>query len=308
MRHTVAKSVEFRGVGLHGGAPVRLVLRPAPAGHGIAFERTDVSDGRDPVVPARYDLVADTRLCTRLANADGVSIGTVEHVMAALAGTGVTDVRLALDGPEIPILDGSALPFVAALARAGLTPLGRPAEAIRILRPVEVVREGKRARLDQAPVPEIDFSIRFDDPAIGAQRHRLALTGDAFARELSDARTFCYLAEVEAMRAAGLARGGSLENAIVVDAGRVLNPGGLRRPDEFVRHKMLDAVGDLALAGAPILGRYTGERAGHEMTSLLLHALFTATEAWDRVEATALPTLPGPGALPRPAPEPALAI
>ncbi len=306
MRHTLAAPIEFDGIGLHGGQPVRMVIMPAQAGHGIVFERIDVTndaaDDRDPIIPALYDLVSDTMLCTRLSNEDGVSVGTVEHVMAALAGTGVTDAHIVLDGPEVPILDGSSVQYVAKLAQTGLRALKAPLSAIRILRPVVVKRDGRTARLEPADRLEIDFSIDFDDRAVGRQRHFATITGNAFARELCDCRTFGRLAEVEALRKAGLARGGSLENAIVIDGDRVLNPGGLRRPDEFVRHKVLDAVGDLALAGAPILGRYTGDRAGHEMTNLLLRALFADPDAWEWAEepdSEAVPLLSSPPAMPR---------
>lgn len=279
MHRTLAKPVEFAGTGLHGGQSVAMTVRPADAGHGIVFQRTDVPNGR---VPARYDLVTDTRLCTRLTNAQGVSVGTVEHLMAALAGCGISDALIQVDGPEIPIMDGSSADFVDAFVRVGSLMLGRPLEAIRILRPVAVDSGGRFAELSPAPRFEMAFRIDFDDRAIGVQRHEMPLINGAFVEELSDCRTFGRLEDVERLRAIGLARGGNLTNAIVVDQGRVLNPEGLRRPDEFVRHKMLDAVGDLALAGAPIIGRYIADKAGHEMTNMLLHELFSQPDAWTR--------------------------
>ncbi|MEM8697962.1 MAG: UDP-3-O-acyl-N-acetylglucosamine deacetylase, partial [Pseudomonadota bacterium] len=217
------------------------------------------------------------------------SVSTVEHLMAALAGAGVSDALILIDGPEVPILDGSSLLFTRALARAGLRRLTVKQPAIRVLKPVVVEDGGRTARLlpladDAISSLEVTFEIRFDDPAIGQQKYGLRITPDAFAEELAECRTFCHLAEVEGLRKIGLARGGGLDNAIVVDRGRVLNPEGLRRPDEFVRHKMLDAVGDLALAGAPIIGRYEGVLAGHEMTNRLLHALFEAEESWEWVD------------------------
>jgi UDP-3-O-[3-hydroxymyristoyl] N-acetylglucosamine deacetylase len=276
---TVRAGVVFNGIGLHGGQAVAMQVAPAPAGHGIVFRRTDLAPGTGDI-PARWDLVVDTRLCTRLGNAHGASVGTVEHLMAALAGCGVTDALVSLAGPEVPIMDGSAAPFVSALLGAGIVETGRPLRAVRIREQVVVEQDGKRAELLPANRFEMDFSIEFDDPAIGSQRRALALVNGAFVSELGDCRTFGHLCEVEQLRAMGLARGGSLQNAIVVDRGRVLNPEGLRRPDEFVRHKMLDAVGDLALAGAPIVGRYVAHRGGHEMTNRLLRALFARPHSW----------------------------
>ena len=279
MQSTLSKSVSFTGVGLHGGKPARMAIRPAPAGAGVWFCRVDVSD-RDQMIPARHDAVSDTRLCTVLANPAGVSVSTVEHVMAALAGCGVDNALIDIDGPEIPIMDGSAQVFVDAIQTAGLSFTDTPRRALRILSPVMVERGDARAELHPADAFAMDFSIAFDDAAIGRQRHAMTLGADGFARDLADCRTFTRLAEIEQLRAHGLALGGSLDNAVVVDGARVLNPGGLRRPDEFVRHKMLDAVGDLALAGAPIIGRYVGVKAGHALTNTLLRALFARPDAW----------------------------
>jgi len=279
MQSTLSKSVSFTGVGLHGGKPARMAIRPAPAGAGVWFCRVDVSD-RDQMIPARHDAVSDTRLCTVLTNPAGVSVSTVEHVMAALAGCGVDNALIDIDGPEIPIMDGSAQVFVDAIQTAGLAFTDTPRRALRILSPVMVERGDARAELHPADAFAMDFSIAFDDAAIGRQRHAMTLGADGFARDLADCRTFTRLAEIEQLRAHGLALGGSLDNAVVVDGARVLNPGGLRRPDEFVRHKMLDAVGDLALAGAPIIGRYVGDKAGHALTNTLLRALFARPDAW----------------------------
>lgn len=280
MARTLKTSVSVSGVGLHGGQPVAMTIEPAPAGYGVVFLRTDLS-GSDAFVPARYDLVTDTQLCTKLSNAAGTSVGTVEHVMAALAGLGISDAQIRLDGPEVPIMDGSSLPFIKALIDAGTVATAMDRPAIRILREIRVEDGEKYAVLSPAPEFRMDFRIEFADAAIGTQSHQMVLKNGAFVGELSDCRTFGHLHEVEYMRSLGLARGGSLKNAIVVDRGRVLNPEGLRRPDEFVRHKMLDAVGDLALAGAPIIGQYTGVKAGHGLTNQLLRALFAAPDAWE---------------------------
>lgn len=279
MARTLRHEVTFQGIGLHSGQSVTMRILPAPAGHGILFRRTDLPEGRGDI-PALWHNVVDTRLCTRLGNADGASVGTVEHIMAALTGCGITDALILLDGPEVPIMDGSSAPFVERFSKTGCAESDTPVSALRILAPISVMDGDKRAALLPADQFEMDFSIEFDDPAIGASRRILRLTGDSFASELADCRTFGHLSEVERLRASGLGRGGSLQNAIVVDRGRVLNPDGLRRPDEFVRHKMLDAVGDLALAGAPIIGRYEAHRSGHELTNNLLHALFAQPDAW----------------------------
>jgi UDP-3-O-[3-hydroxymyristoyl] N-acetylglucosamine deacetylase len=295
MQTTLKRETTLVGTGLHSGRPARIVLRPATTG-GIRFRRVDVTD-RDNLIPARWDLVSDTRLCTMLTNAAGVSVGTVEHLMAALAGTGVTHLEIDIDGPEVPIMDGSALRFAKAILRAGLAALPGPLEAIRVLRPVRDVQGDVVAELAPAELLSIDFAIDFADAAIGRQARRMTMENGAFLHELADCRTFCRSEEVEAMRAAGLALGGSLDNAVVVDGARVLNPGGLRRADEFVRHKMLDALGDLALAGAPILGAYRGVRAGHGATNRLLRKLFATPGGFDRVtlDAEAAARLPGAG-------------
>jgi UDP-3-O-[3-hydroxymyristoyl] N-acetylglucosamine deacetylase len=232
-----------------------------------------------------------------IENEAGVSVSTIEHVMAALAGFAVHNALIEIDGPEVPILDGSAVPFIEGFMAAGLDEQDQPVRAVRVLAPVEV-REGDAvARLEPADMLEIDFRIDFEDAAIGVQARRLNMANGAFVRELSDSRTFCRQADVDAMRANGLALGGTLENAVVIDGDRVLSPGGLRHADEPVRHKMLDAVGDLALAGGPILGRYVGERAGHALTNRLLRALFAEPSAYEIVDCgpRTLGKLPGVG-------------
>ena len=296
MQNSLSTPASFTGLGLHSGQPVRMTVRPAAADHGVWFRRVDVTD-RDPMVPARWDHVTPSKLCTVIENADGVSVSTIEHMMAALAGSGIHNALIDIDAPEVPILDGSALSFVAGFLNAGIDELGHPIRAIRVLKPVEVTEGGATARLDPAETLEIDFSIDFEEAAIGAQTRRLNMANGAFVRELSDSRTFCRQSDIEAMRERGLALGGTLENAVVFDGDRVLSPGGLRHVDEPVRHKMLDAVGDLALAGGPILGRYTGERAGHALTNRLLRALFADPSAFRQVDCgpQTLGKLPGVG-------------
>jgi UDP-3-O-[3-hydroxymyristoyl] N-acetylglucosamine deacetylase len=283
VQRTLKSNATFDGLGLHGGTPVRMVVKPAPAGHGIVFRRTDVAMAH-ALVPARWDAVVQSRLCTLVQNEAGVQVSTIEHVMAALSGCAVHNALIEIDGPEVPILDGSAVPFVEGFLEAGITGQDAVVLAIRVLRPIEV-REGEAlARLEPADNLEMDFSIDFAEAAIGQQQKTMTLANGAFVRELSDSRTFCRQADVDAMRANGLALGGTVENAVVFDGDRVLSPGGLRHSDEPVRHKMLDAMGDLFLAGAPILGRYTGVRAGHALTNKLLRALFAAPDAWTMVE------------------------
>jgi UDP-3-O-[3-hydroxymyristoyl] N-acetylglucosamine deacetylase len=296
VQNTLSTPATFTGFGLHSGLPVRMTVRPAAADHGIRFRRVDVTEG-NPLVLARWDHVTPSKLCTVIENADCVSVSTIEHVMAALAGSGIHNALIDIDAPEVPILDGSALSFVAGFIAAGIEALDRPVRAIRVLKPVEVSEGEATARLDPADMLEIDFSIDFEDAAIGMQTRRLNMANGAFVRELSDSRTFCRQADVDAMRERGLALGGTLENAVVFDGDRVLSPGGLRHEDEPVRHKMLDAVGDLALAGGPILGRYTGERAGHALTNRLLRALFADPAAYRHVDCgpQTLGKLPGVG-------------
>ena len=300
MQRTIARAVVLTGRGLHSGASVTVRLHPAGAGHGIWFRRTDVAEG-DPMVPALWDAVVPAELCTRLLNAEGVEVRTVEHLMAALAGCGVGNVLVEMDGPEVPILDGSSLPFVEAILSAGVREQGAASQVIEVLRPIEVRRGGAVARLEASEVPVIEFHIDFADAAIGRQSRSMNLANGAFVRELCDSRTFCRRNDVETMRSRGLALGGTYENAIVVDGPRVLTPGGLRRADEPVRHKMLDALGDLALAGAPVMGRYVGIRAGHRLTNDLLRALFARPDAFRirACDAALAGRLPGAGLVAR---------
>lgn len=282
MQTTLRISAAFDGRGLHTGAPARVVVRPADAGHGIVFRRIDLP--QRPIIPAIWSNVSVSPLNTRLMTADGISVSTIEHLMAALAGCGVHNALIDVDGPEVPILDGSAVPFVRGLLQAGVRHLPTPLRAIEILRPLRVMQGMASAALRPATTLQIDFTIAFDDAAIGRQSKTLNMANGAFVRELCDSRTFCRAADVDKMRANGLALGGTVENAVVVDGDKVLTPGGLRHDDEAVRHKMLDALGDLYTAGAPILGRYVGNRAGHALTNKLLRALFATPEAWRWVD------------------------
>jgi UDP-3-O-[3-hydroxymyristoyl] N-acetylglucosamine deacetylase len=286
LQHTLARDVALAGIGVHSGRHAAVSLCPAPANAGITFLRSDVAD-RNPRIPARVEAVSETRLGTVIANADGVRVSTIEHLMAAFSGLGVDNALVVIDGPEMPILDGSCAPFVALIDQVGRRAQSAPRAFIEILEPVEAADGDKRAALLPGEGFELAFEILFDSPAIGRQTVSLAVDEAAFREDLADARTFGFLHEVEALRAAGLARGGSMDNVLVVDGGRVLNPSGLRRPDEFVRHKALDAIGDLYLLGAPLIGRYEGRYAGHALNNALARALLARPDAWRRTVAPA---------------------
>jgi UDP-3-O-[3-hydroxymyristoyl] N-acetylglucosamine deacetylase len=273
------------GVGLHSGRRVRLTFQPAPVDHGIVFHRTDLGTE----IPARFDRVVDTRLCTVLEQ-DGARVGTVEHVMAALFGCGIDNARIEIDGPEPPIFDGSAAQFVFLLDCAGKVAQEAPRRVVEVLRPVRVSDGDGFAELRPgANGLEMALSIDFAAAAIGRQALSLRLTPQSFRHELARARTFTLAEDIDQLRATGLAQGGSLENAVVVDQARVLNPAGLRVPDEFVRHKLLDAVGDLALAGPSLAGRFIAHRSGHSLNNRLLRALFAEPAAWREVEPIQMP-------------------
>ncbi|HKR19554.1 MAG TPA: UDP-3-O-acyl-N-acetylglucosamine deacetylase [Stellaceae bacterium] len=276
MQKTLKAPIHCRGIGLHSGAHVEMVLRPAAPDSGIRFYRSD----RNTEIVADWRNVVESPLCTTLTNSKGVSVGTVEHLMAALAGLEVDNVTVELDGPEIPVMDGSASPFVFLIDCAGLTEQDAPRRVIRVLKPVSVGTPGKSAVLAPSDRFAVSFAIDFASSAIRRQELTLSPCPATFKQELSAARTFGFLDEVERMREAGLARGGSLDNAVVVAGDRVLNEEGLRYVDEFVRHKMLDAIGDLYLAGAPLLGHFHGTRSGHALNRQLLAALFADRTAW----------------------------
>jgi UDP-3-O-[3-hydroxymyristoyl] N-acetylglucosamine deacetylase len=264
-QRTVAKRVSCTGVGLHSGKPATLTLAPAAPDAGVTFVRMDLG----VEVPARHEFVADTTLSTNLAHA-GARVNTVEHVLAALHGMGIDNCRVEVDGPEIPILDGSAAPFVALVQEAGVHGQRVGKRWLVIEQPVEVRDGDKVARLDPADSFSVEFTADFAHPLITNQAFRVAISDRAFEREVARARTFCFRKDIERMQAAGLARGGSLANAIVVDEYSILNPEGLRFPDEFARHKVLDAIGDLALFGLPVLGALTAVKSGHALNQALV--------------------------------------
>jgi UDP-3-O-[3-hydroxymyristoyl] N-acetylglucosamine deacetylase len=278
-QHTVKTPALFAGVGVHTGAYTQVSVRAGDCDTGIVFVRTDIAD-RDNRVPVSPEAVCKTQLGTVITNEAGVTVATIEHLMAALVMSGIDNAVVELDGPEMPIMDGSSWPFLKVLDRAGRRPQAAARRFIEILDTVEVVDGDKRAALKPAMGFEVAFAIEFPTAVIGRQEIDLPMDENAFRRELADCRTFGFLHEVEALRAIGLARGGSMDNCVVIEGDRVLNPEGLRRPDEFVRHKALDAIGDLYVLGAPILGRFEGELAGHGINNRLVRALAARPGAW----------------------------
>ena len=278
---TVAPAI-IAGVGVHTGDRVRLAVRPAPAGTGIVFVRTDIKD-RDNRIPVSGEAVVDARLNTMIENAAGVRLSTIEHLMAAFSALGVSNAVVEVDGPELPILDGSALQFVQLLDRAGFRRQEAPVRYIEILEPIRVEDGDKTAALLPCDRFEMRFEIDFATPVIGNQVVDVVVDEETFRTEIMAARTFGFAHEVEALRRAGLARGGSLENAVVIDGDQILNPGGLRMEREFVKHKALDAIGDLYVLGAPLLGRYEGVKAGHAINNLLVRELLANPQAWREV-------------------------
>ncbi|QSI76096.1 MULTISPECIES: UDP-3-O-acyl-N-acetylglucosamine deacetylase [Niveibacterium] len=281
-QRTLKTIVTATGVGLHSGIKVTLSLRPAAPDTGIVFRRVDLDPPVD--LPASPYSVVDTRLCSGLQQGEA-KIGTVEHLMSALAGLGVDNAYVDVDGPEIPILDGSAAPFVFLIQSAGIEEQGAPKRFLRVLKPVEVREGDKWVRLDPHEGFRLAFSIQFNHPAIDRTGTEVSVdfAEHSYVREISRARTFGFMHEVEYMRDAGLARGGSLDNAIVMDEYRVLNADGLRYGDEFVKHKVLDAIGDLYLAGHPLLAAYSAHKSGHALNNQVLRALLEDKTAWDIV-------------------------
>jgi len=284
-QRTLKNVIRATGVGLHSGEKVFLTLRPAPVETGIVFRRVDL----DPVVeiPARAELVTETVLCTGLSR-DAGKVLTVEHLLSALAGLGIDNCYIDLSAPEVPIMDGSAGPFVFLLQSAGIAEQEAPKRFIRIKHPVEVREGDKVARFEPHAGFRLGFTIEFDHPMIPAKQSRaeVEFSTASYVKEVSRARTFGFMRDLEFMRERNLGLGGSMDNAIVLDEFRVLNDDGLRYADEFVRHKILDAVGDLYLAGHPIIGAYEGFKSGHALNNKLVRALLAERSAWDEVTFT----------------------
>jgi UDP-3-O-[3-hydroxymyristoyl] N-acetylglucosamine deacetylase len=278
-QRTVKNSIHCRGVGLHSGIKTSLTLLPAAPDTGIVFRRTDAA-GAGAEIAANWKNAVDSALCTTLTNGEGVTVSTIEHLMAAFAGAELDNVIVEIDGPEVPIMDGSAAPFVFLIECAGLREQDAPRRAVKILKPVSVGDSSKSASLLPDHGFSMSFEIDFASRAVSRQDISLVFDSETFKSEIARARTFGFLQDLDRMRAAGLARGGSLDNAVVVSGDIILNEGGLRYTDEFVRHKLLDALGDCYLAGHPLIGHFRGQRSGHSLNRQVLEALFADPDAW----------------------------
>ncbi|HOY79061.1 MAG TPA: UDP-3-O-acyl-N-acetylglucosamine deacetylase [Hyphomonadaceae bacterium] len=272
-QQTIAREASLSGVGVHSGKPATLTVRAAGEGAGVLFKRADVTD-RDAIIPALATKVTTTELGTNMSNEAGVSVATVEHFLAACSGLGIDNIIAELDGPELPILDGSSRPFVEMLDQAGVQEQSAPRRVLKILKPVEVRHGVKLARLSPGEGFEMRVIIDFPTRVIGRQQIRFAMTPGAFARDVAWARTFGFAHQAEQLHALGKGLGASMDNTIVVEGDAILNPGGLQADDEFVRHKLLDVIGDLFLAGGQIEGLYEGEQPGHALNNQLLRAVF----------------------------------
>lgn len=282
-QHTLKSAISCTGIGLHSGEKITMTLHPADVDTGIVFRRTDVA-GEGAEIPATFDRVCDTRMCTMLASEDGKTLATIEHLMAALAGAKIDNVLVEVGGAEIPVMDGSSAPFLFLIDCAGVAAQDAPRKAVRVLKPVSVIDGDKSVSIDPANEFSLDYHIDFDNPVIGTQTMGVTMEEGVFKNEISRARTFGFLHEAEALWAAGLAKGASLDNAVVVSGDKVMNEDGMRFEDECVRHKILDAVGDLYLAGATILGHYSGVRASHALNNAILRELFSDPANYEIVD------------------------
>ncbi|MCZ6840201.1 MAG: UDP-3-O-acyl-N-acetylglucosamine deacetylase [Alphaproteobacteria bacterium] len=279
LQQTLKSKISCSGTGLHSGVNVSMTLLPAPPNTGIIFRRTD-TDGNGLEVAALVENVVDDRMCTTLGDGEGATIATVEHLMAALCGCGIDNLYVEVEGSELPIMDGSAAPFVFLIECAGIVEQDAPRRVIEILKPVRVEDEDRQVELLPGDGFSVDFEIEFESDAIGRQDMSVDLVNGTFKGELSRARTFGFIEEVDQLRAMGLALGGSLDNAVVVSGNEVLNEDGLRYENEFVRHKILDCVGDLYLAGAPIIGHFKGHRSGHALNHSIVRSLLADQGSW----------------------------
>ena len=281
---TIKHEISCVGIGLHTGNKISMTLKPADVNTGIVFHRTDAA-GKDAYIPAQHDYVVDTRMCTCIGNKDGVKVATIEHLMAAIHAMGVNNLLIDIDGPETPVMDGSAVPFVFLLECAGIKVQNAPLKAIKILKPVSFKNGDKEVTLQPADKGlKMHFAIDFPASIIGHQETDLDLTAANFKNMFSRARTFGFLQDIEMLRSIGLARGGSLDNAILVNDNTIMNKDGLRYSNEFVRHKMLDAVGDLYMSGYTLIGEFSGSRSGHTDTNALLTALFADESNYEIVD------------------------
>lgn len=280
LQTTLKQEIKCDGIGLHSGVEVSLKIKPSAAQYGIWFRRTDINT-KDNMIAAHYLNVSESELCTTLSNESGATISTVEHLMAAFAGCGIQNALVEVDGPEIPIMDGSSDWFVRKIISVGTKQLIEPLRVIHVKKEISVETDNSYASITPFRELSISFEIDFEDEAIGYQKKSLNMANGSFVKELCNSRTFCRNSDVEVMKKNGLALGGSLDNAIVVSGEKVLNPEGFRYKDECVRHKMLDVLGDLALAGVPIIGAFKGSKSGHSLTNKLLRKLFSDSSAFE---------------------------
>lgn len=281
LQRTINASTEINGIGLHSGAEIQLKLRPAEANTGIIFHRRD--DERTVAIKAIAENVVDTRMATVLGR-DGLSVSTVEHFLAALAACGIDNLHVDINGPEVPILDGSAAPFIKKIQQVGTKNLEASRKFIAIRKPIELIEGEKRINIIPSRFFRITFDIAFEHKAIALQQHSMKFSSENFTKEIAPARTFGFLHEVEHLKANGLARGGSLDNAVVIDEEGVMNPEGLRFQDEFVRHKILDACGDFSLLGHPMLGHIRAFKAGHDINAKMVRKILETPDCWTYVE------------------------
>ena len=281
---TISAPAVTAGIELHGGQHTRIVLRPAPTGTGLVFIRSDITD-RDNRIDVKPDAVTGVKNCTTLSNAAGVKVATIEHLLAALAASGIDNLYIDIDGEELPALDGSAEPFLELIEQVGIEHQAAPRRYVKVLETIEVKIGDSFAKIEPCDNLELDVTIEFDDDAIGKQRVEIVPNVRDFRERLASARTFARLHEVAALKEAGLSKGGSLDNAVIVDGDKILNPEGLRFSDEFVRHKALDLLGDLYLGG-PILGRVTTVKGGHAINHQLLMKLYAHPNSWKFINLT----------------------
>jgi UDP-3-O-[3-hydroxymyristoyl] N-acetylglucosamine deacetylase len=281
LQRTIKTPAVITGIGLHSGAKIKLCIRPASADNGIIFHRREKE--RVVAIKASADNVIDTRMATVLGR-DGLSVSTVEHLLAALSACGIDNLHIDIDGPEVPILDGSAAPFIKLIEEAGVEVMDASRRIIAIRKPISLIEGEKRISIIPSRFFRITFDIAFEHKAIALQQYSMKFSTDSFQRDIAPARTFGFLHEVEYLKANGLARGGSLDNAVVIDENGVMNPEGLRYQDEFVRHKILDAVGDFSLLGAPMLGHIRAFKAGHDLNAKMVTKILANPDHWTYVD------------------------
>jgi len=276
---TIAKRVDGIGIGLHKGEPIKITLEPLEADYGVIFYRSD----KNVSIKAEPKSVVDTKMATVIGGKNGIFVSTIEHLMSAIAAHGIDNIRIILDANEAPVMDGSSYSFCMMLDEAGIRTLDADKKALIVKREVEIKEGNKFVKLTPSQNPKFDYTISFNNPIIGTQRHVFKFSKNSYLKEIARARTFGFLKDVQMLRANNLALGGSLENAVVIDENRILNPEGLRYENEFVRHKILDAIGDLALVGMPILGDYTAFAGSHDLNHKLTVALLSDAKNFEIV-------------------------